>query len=628
MIIQIQDTRALRSGRRNPYLDRVKFPRSVSLSLALLGAALGLPLSSLLAQTTLPPNLYADTAHAPFLHGVASGDPSTHSVILWTRVSSSEPVVAVVWEISESEDFSEPLQSGSVNALEESDHCVQVLVEDLDPGQRYYYRFSDPVGNFSAPGATRTFPEESKALRLAVMSCSSVYSGFFNAYGRIAERSDLQAVIHLGDYLYDFVDPDEQVRVPDPFPQVPENLQEWRERHAYYLLDPDLRAMRAAHPLIALWDNHDLDRSSVAALDQSVQAFREWVPLAEPQSGNPRQLYRRHTMGNLIDLYMLDIQMYRDQDLLAGGELSFLGNEQFEWFEGELQYSTARWQIIGNQKMVTNWSLLGLPDGLGLGSGVVLDSGSWDGYSQSRARMLSAIEEHQPGSVLLLSGDMHITVVSDLPLDPQDSLSYDPLSGEGSVAAEFLASSISRGNADEMGLNSFLIGEMIRISKDLNPHLLHLELTKHGFGIVSVYPDSLLAEIWYAPILEPSAELEFGGGWVLRHGSGHWERGSRNQPVYSEPLSLNAGAPFEVSEPFPNPAKERIYVDLLSAQDLRVSIAILAPADGRIQRNWTENLQAGQSRRLEIDTRGLSAGHWMLLIGADGHNTRKFFSIR
>jgi alkaline phosphatase D len=594
---------------------------------AVLAAALLCP-AWLMAQTALPPGMYPDSAHAPFLHGVASGDPVPNGMVLWTRISSTNAEEPVFWELGLDSLMEEVLQSGSATASAAGDWTVQISATGLEPDRFYFYRFRDGEGRYSTTGRTRSMPESSELLRLAVMSCSSVYSGFFNAYARLAERSDLNAFIHLGDYLYDFVDPDEQIRVPDPYPSVPQNLQEWRERHAYYLLDPDLRALRAAHPMIALWDNHDLDRSSPEALEQSVQAFREWVPLQPLAPGTaPERIYRRISLGSLADLHLMDILLHRDQDLLPGGEFSILGNEQFNWLQGSLAASNGRWQLLGNQKMVSPWSVVGAPSGVGFGEGDVLDDNSWDGYNQSREQLLQLLGSTHPGATLLLSGDIHLTVVADLPLDPFEASAYDPQSGAGSISAEFLPSSISRGNADEMGFAPFLIELLKTFSLERNPHHRHLDLTQHGFGLLTLRPDSIVAESWYAPILYPSDSLGFGGGWVLRHGSGHWERQTRSLPLgQAGPGGVKSHALW-VSAAFPNPAGRQVTVQARSAETQEVELSLLQLPTGRLARSRRELLGAGELRNLHFDLKGLEPGAYLLRIQGNGAPLSRSFQI-
>jgi len=585
-------------------------------------------------QVTLPPGMAEDAAYAPFLHGVASGDPSITNVVLWTRITTEAPTALLNWEVAEDSLFEDLRLNGTVLVAAENDWTAHVIAGPLEPGQTYFYRFQAAGGQASRTGRTKTLPLETDHIRLAVASCSSVFSGYFNAYRHLAQRADLQAVVHLGDYIYDFVDEDEEVRVPAPYPTVPENLEEWRARHVYYLLDPDLRALRAAHPLLPIWDNHDLEVSDPLSLAGSIQAFREWLPLRPVAAGQEAKIYRRFALGNLATLHLLDIQLFNGADLLPGGEPSMLGNDQFEWFRNGLDSSSASWQLIGNQKLVSPWRLDGLPPGVDLGSGNVLDSSSWDGYNQSRQLLLQAIADYCPGQALILSGDAHMTVLADLPKNllaaPADTITYDPVSGAGSLAAEFLPSSISRGNADEMGLPPLVITELIRISKDINLHQQHLELTKHGFGLLDIRPDSIVAESWYAPILENSTLLEFGGGWVLRQGSGHWERQTRSTPVglSEEPGYTSEANVLQLSPVFPNPAKDNAAMTVPVSKSAVVTFEIRNIASGQLVQNWSETVVGSTPTTLLIDTQKLTSGSYRITVRTAGAIKGQTFVIR
>ncbi|MCH2046797.1 MAG: alkaline phosphatase D family protein, partial [Saprospiraceae bacterium] len=388
----------------------------------------------------LPINMYADNTHAPFLHGVASGDPMSDRVIIWTRISpDSNETKKVYWEMAIDSLFINVVRMDSLDCDSTTDWTAKIDVTQLSPYSTYYYRFWDEYNNYSAKGRTRTASNSViDHIRMCVVSCSSVYSGFFNAYRKIAERPDIDLVVHLGDYIYDFVDADEQVRVPTPYPSVPTNLEEWRDRHEYYLLDPDLRAARQQHPWVVIWDNHDTDKGgSTAAYLGGLQAFWEYVPIRQPDPNNIERGYRKLSFGNLIDLFMVDVLLYRDVDTVSGNNLSILGNTQYNWLANELQNSTAKWKIIGNQKMVAGWSLASIPGWIGIGSNGVLDPKTWDGYDAARDRLLDFIENNSIDNVIILSGDSHVSMVTDLDQNPSNSSSYNENTGAGAVGVEF-----------------------------------------------------------------------------------------------------------------------------------------------------------------------------------------------
>lgn len=214
-------------------------------------------------QQILPANKYADSSHFPFKFGVSSGDPTSNSVIIWSHISPDNPdsiSLTVRWEISIYTMFNNILLFGVYQTDSSQAFTIKIDVVGLNPVSTYFYRFLDLSGNTSAWGRTKTLAiNNTSNSKLAVMSCSSIFSGFFNAYRRLSEKDDLQLIIHLGDYIYDFVDQDERIRIPSPAPTDPTNREGWIDRHQYYLLDPDLREARRLQTWVAYWDNHDID---------------------------------------------------------------------------------------------------------------------------------------------------------------------------------------------------------------------------------------------------------------------------------------------------------------------------------------------------------------------------------
>ncbi|MCW5889185.1 MAG: alkaline phosphatase D family protein [bacterium] len=469
---------------------------------------------------------------APFRHGVASGDPRADGVVLWTRLTpgSGAQRASATWEMAADAAFATPVAGGVVETDADRDFTVKVDVGGLAAATTYWYRFRDAQGRVSAPGRTRTAPlAAGERLRFAVASCSSIYSGYFNAYRRIAERTDLDLVIHLGDYLYDFVDPDEQVRVPTPFPAQPADLAEWRARHAYYLFDPDLRWARARHPWAVVWDNHDVEYARPPDYEGSVQAFREWIPLRDVPPARPETIYRTLAFGPLADVLLLDTLLHRNQELVPGTlEPSILGSTQFDWLAAEVRRSTAAWRILGSQKLVATARVN--PDFTEIFDGErrdVFDRGSWDGFPADRTRVFALLGEQGDDNVAV-SGDSHISIAGDLVDDPANpDHPYDPTTSNASVGVELLPTSISRGNFDEaLGaaappeVYAFVIGDTL----PRNPHARYLEITRHGYGILDITAERVIGEIWYSPILTRADDEELGVRLTIRRGTGRWER--------------------------------------------------------------------------------------------------------
>ena len=482
------------------------------------------------AQQTFPDNIYADTAFAPFYYGVASGDPLQDRVIIWTRVfvkDSNAAPVTLKWQMATDSTFKSLVNSGETTCSSIQDFTTHVDAIGLKAGHHYFYRFITGNGKYSQIGRAETLPADTaKHFKLALVSCSSVWSGYFNAYRRIAEHEDIDFVVHVGDYVYDFVDEQEQVRVPTPYPKVPETLNEWRERHKYYLLDPDLRAARQCKTWFAEWDNHESKRLGPdGKVTNAITAFYEYLPIRVPDTTHPERIYKTFHMGKLADLNMIDMYLFRGQEEYASGKKSVLGNRQDEWFKNELKQSTATWHLIGNQEMMGSWLSKGVPKAFHIpGNGTFFDPDDWDGFVDDRNRLYHFIDSNHINNFVVLSGDLHMSFVDDLTPDPLNKKSYNHRTGKGAVGVEVLGTSISRGGMAERGIPRAVIPLVQRISLDLNPHHLWCNFSQHGYVTVDVTPERCLAEFWFSKILERTDKETFGAGYIVKNGANHWER--------------------------------------------------------------------------------------------------------
>src|ERR1043166_3651508 len=242
-----------------------------------------------------------------FRHGVASGDPLTDRVMLWTRVTppavrSATGPLDVRWQIARDERLSTIVASGTAQAAGERDYTVKVDVGNLEPGHTYYYAF-DTGGERSPIGRTKTLPAAIDRVRFASVSCSNYPAGYFNVYRCLANRADLDAVIHLGDYIYEFAngvygDGTSTHRVPQPEKEAI-TLSDYRARYATYRSDVDLQEAHRQHPFIVVWDDHELanDAWSGGAANHNegegdwptrqaaaYKAYLEWMPIRDRKS--------------------------------------------------------------------------------------------------------------------------------------------------------------------------------------------------------------------------------------------------------------------------------------------------------------------------------------------------------
>lgn len=456
-----------------------------------------------------------------FQHGVASGDPRPDAVTLWTRWTP--PMGATTgtleWTIASDRALSSVVASGTVEVSADDDWTTHVEVTGLLPGTTYHYRFRDASGERSALGRTRTAPVGDVAhARFAVMSCSSLFSGWFNAYRRLAERDDIDLVIHLGDYIYDSIDPEELVRVP-PSGTIEDlvDLASHRRRHALYLSDPDLRLARQAHPWLMIWNNHDIERSA-PDYEGGVQAFREWTTI-RADLGGPRRdrAYQVLRYGTLADVYLVDMYTFRGRETLPGSSApSVLGAEQYEWLTTDVRASTARWRIFGMQEVL---------DAFGPFSG-------WQDFPEARSQLIAFFRDERIGDNLFLSGDSHFTVFQDV-VDVDPAMPYDPVTHVGAIGGEFLPTSITRGNFDEQlrpGSESIIATTRASFLRTY-PFQVDLELTSHGYGIVDLDRERIVTEVWYSPILGPADSESFGLAYALRRGEDHYDRTRLETPT-------------------------------------------------------------------------------------------------
>ena len=480
-----------------------------------------------------------------FLHGVASGDPLTDRVMLWTRVTPRmgvEGTAVVRWELSTTVDFAAIVSSGTFNTAAARDYTVKVDAGGLSAGTTYYYRFS--VGAARSPvGRTRTAPDGAvDRLRFAVVSCSSYAHGYFHAYRDVAERADLDAVIHLGDYIYEF--PNYlygNVRTYDP-PTPVVTLADYRRRHAHYKRDADLRAAHQQHPFITTWDDHEFANNTwrdgadnhfpetegawSVRKAAALQAYFEWMPIRELPNG---RIWRSFSFGNLVDLMMLDTRIWgrsmQEVEPTANPSRALLGADQEQWLLGRVSTSTARWKVLGQQVQVSPIRPDANPDG-------------WEGYPVARTRFLQALTTMRSANVAVLTGDIHSSWAMDVAIDPFTPAAYNPATGQGSLGVEFITPAItSPGDSPNADVASFL---------SQNPHLRYANPALRGFMILDCTPARLQASWFHLPAgsieMRDRQRTAFSAAWSTLHGANRLSAGGEAAAPRDNPPAL---APWE-----------------------------------------------------------------------------------
>ena len=334
------------------------------------------------------------------MYGVASGDPLHDRVVIWTRFSRGAPTVMIDWEVSETEDFSKLVTSGTAPADATKDWTVKVDVTGLKSGQWYFYRFKF-ADTISPIGRTRTLPKgKTDKARFAVVSCSNLQEGFFNVYDHIARDGGFDALLHLGDYYYEYGEEraNETMRAAGrthrPKHEIV-TLQDYRRRHALYRSDPALQAVTAAMPMINIWDDHETTNDSYRdgaqnhqpdegdwniRKERAMRAYYEWLPIRDPEPSRGREfLYRSFEWGDLATLAAVETRLlarsetwefddYYDQLMDPDGFETFkkerwydpnremMGQMQVDWIAktfGESKKAGKPWRMLVNQVLLS-----------------------------------------------------------------------------------------------------------------------------------------------------------------------------------------------------------------------------------------------------------------------------------
>ncbi len=452
----------------------------------------------------------------PFYHGVESGDPTEDHVIIWTRVTPDTGAtgnIAVYWQVATDTGFTHIVNYGKTIATEEGHYCAKVDVCGLQPSQFYYYMFN-ALGKNSIVGRTKTAPSgtaDNDSVRFAVVSCAAWEHGYFNAYQSIANRNDVDAVVHLGDYIYEYASGESSTNIPgrtyDPPAECVTELG-YELRYSQYKLDDQLRRVHQLFPFIAVWDDHETANDSWSEGAQnhtpategpfderknnSTSTYFKWMPVRKPDAADTLRIFRKLRYGKLLDLVMLDTRLYdRDEQDLASRDDSarhIMGPAERAWFYQQLDDTTTRWKIIGNQVMFAPLQVFGQP----------INADQWDGYNYERALIENHILNTPVKNVVILTGDIHTSWCNDIP-----GPNYNSSTGAGSVCVEFVGTSVTSRNSP------LPVG--VSVIKSLNPHMKYINLDEHGYYELDVKKGKTQADYTFVSTVDQLGATDMAG---------------------------------------------------------------------------------------------------------------------
>jgi len=477
-----------------------------------------------------------------FTHDVASGEPGHYKVMLWTRyVPAAGDSARLSYQVSRTPDFAAILASGETVAEAERDWCVKPVAEGLAPGGWYYYRFRDSAGRSSPVGRTRTLPNGAvERFALGVFSCANLPFGHFNAYAHAAARRDVDLMLHLGDYLYEYprgTYPGAAAALPgriiEPAGETVA-LADYRMRYAAYRSDPDLQQLHRMFPMVMMWDDHESANDSWEGGAQNHQpetegdwqvrkaaamrACREWLPVSE-------EPWRHYRIGDLATLFRPETRLTaRSQPLSLDRFLqgrtdipralaefrdgpwrdparTMLGAEQEAWLARGLRHSAGdgvKWQLLGQQVLMGTVAVA--PEAAGwlrpetdervrravnaglaaARAGLPFNLDMWDGYPAARERLLRAARDAD-ANLIVLSGDSHNGWAFDLDL------------GGAAAGVDLGVQSVT-----SPGFESFLPwvdpAELARATVAASPQLKWADTSRRGYLTLALSPERATAE--------------------------------------------------------------------------------------------------------------------------------------
>ncbi|GIV43021.1 MAG: hypothetical protein KatS3mg035_0144 [Bacteroidia bacterium] len=584
-----------------------------------------------------------DPQYAPFYHGVASGDPLPDRVIIWTRVtpdSNFTGSITVNWKMATDTLLSNVVQSGSFVTNEDRDFTVKVDVTGLQPNTWYYYEF-ETNGRKSLIGRTRTAPTGNvDSLRFAIVSCSSWQHGYFNSYGRIEARNDIDAVIHLGDYIYEYDSASfsNGARIHEPTHEIL-TLTDYRIRHSQYKLDPQLRKLHQQFPFITVWDDHETANDSYrdgaqnhtpstegdwyVRKNNGVRAYKEWMPIREPDSNDTIRIWRQFTWGNLMNLIMIDTRLYdRDVQVTIGSpnlndsSRKMIGQVQLNWLENQLSNSTQKWNVIGQQVMFAPLKIFNQP----------VNMDQWDGYPAERKRVMDYIMNNNIPNPVILTGDIHTSWANDIPYQ-----NYNGTTGAGSMGVEYVTTSVTSPGADFV---STLTSVGVPLIKTQNPHMKFIDITRRGYVILDLNHQRVQGDFYFVDRVDQVSSGEsFEEGWYCNDGTRRLQKASAAS-VKLGPLPIKAPALpnnpvnrekernfFGISS-YPNPYQNSFTLQFYTHKPAPVQVKII-DIQGKVVQTYPTFQSISGLNHYNIDAPNVPTGTYLLIMESEGEIFQK-----
>lgn len=561
---------------------------------------LALSVLSVFAQKEFKGRIKLNPASAPFYHGVASGDALTDRVIIWTRVTPDSGFtgnIPVSWKVGLDTNFIDIVASGNTVASQNRDYCVKVDVTGLQPGTWYYYYFTS-MGRNSVTGRTKTIPVgDNENIRVVPVSGSNYNAGYFNGYRAIGKRNDIDAVIHTGDYTYEYRnngygdDPNRQL---EPAIETV-TLNDYRLRQSHYHLDPDLQYAHQQFPWYLIWDDHEFSNNAYKdgakghndttegdwhlRVNAAVEAYYEWLPIREQDTTNLLKIYRTIHYGDLADFIFLETRLLARSNQAIGIDdtnKTMMGAEQFSWLKQQLLYPQSRWKMITQQVTMAPLEVY-----LGI-IRVPINKDSWDGYRWERSKLLNFVKNNINNTVVL-TGDIHTTWANDVPADHNN---YDESSGAGSACVEFITPALTSKAFDYFAT----YGLAAPLIKSSNPWVKYVDIEKKGYIVIDITKTRTQSDIFFIDRIDSRSYTEsFIDSWYVNqnertlHHGGSESYSMTTFPVKpsetpAQTLSIKQIAPVQnnivLLGVYPNPFIDNFAVQYYTYQNQSIEICI------------------------------------------------------